>query len=128
MRVSLPENESYWGQDYTMPYGVDFEYSARESKNFEFDINDKLMKKRCLNGCEVEVKITYKDTEITSLNLGYGDNKQQSYKTKGDNKIKTVTFSVNSRFQNKHQKLGGIDFTINSKTAVPLIMIRVNFL
>lgn len=126
--VLMPESENYWGQDYTMPYGLDFEYSAREAKQFEFDINDELMEKRCQKGCDVEVKITYKDTAITNFNIGYGDNKQQSFETKGDNKIKTVTFSVNSHFQNKHQNLGGTDFIISSKITVPLIMIRVNFL
>ena len=126
--VSMPESENYWGQDYTMPYGVDFEFSARESKKFEFDINDKLMEKRCHKACDVEVKITYKDTAVTNINLGYGNNKQQSFRTNGDNKIKTITFSVNSLFQNKHQKHDDADFIISSITTVPLIMIRVNFL
>jgi hypothetical protein len=128
LSVSMPESENYWGQDYTMPYGVDFEFSARESKKFEFDINDKLMEKRCQKGCDIEVKTTYKDTAITTLNIAYGNNKLQSFKTKGDNKIKTITFSVNSHFKNINQKLVSTDFTISSKVTVPLIMIRVNFL
>ncbi len=126
LKVSMPASENYWGQNYYMPDGVDYEYSARKSKQFSFDINDQLIKKRCKTNCNLDVKITFKDTAKTSLNIGYGKEEKQTFKTKGDNKIKTVTFNVNSRFQNDFK---GSDFMIDSKMdELTLIMIRVNFL
>ncbi len=126
MRVSMPESENYWGQNYYMPEGMDYEYSARKAKQFEFDLNDDLSKIRCKNGCKAEIKVTFKDTDKTTMTVWYGNANSQGFKTKGDNKIKTVTFNVNSRFQND---LNGKDFMINSKTAdLTLIMTRVNFL
>jgi len=125
LRVSMPESENYWGQNYYMPEGVDYEYSARKAKQFEFDLNDNLSKIRCKNGCKAEIKITFKDNQKTTMNVWYDDEVSQGFTTKGDNKIKTVTFNVNSRFQND---LRGKDFMINSKTDLTLIMIRVNFL
>ncbi len=126
LRVSMPESENYWGQNYYMPEGMDYEYSARKAKQFEFDLNDSLTDLRCKNGCKAEIKVTFKDTHKITMNVWYGDKVSQGFKTKGDNKIKTVTFNVNSRFQNN---LRGKDFMINSKTTdLTLIMIRVNFL
>ena len=143
LRVSMPKSENYWGQNFYMPEGVDYEYSARKARQFEFDLNDSLSKMRCKNSCKAEIKVTFKDTHKTTMNILYGDEVSQGFKTKGDNKIKTVTFNVNSRFQND---LNGKDFIINSKTAdltlmigndfminsktadLTLIMVRVNFL
>ncbi|MCF6188951.1 MAG: hypothetical protein L3J51_00565 [Cocleimonas sp.] len=126
LRVSMPKNENYWGQNYYMPEGMDYEYSARKAKQFEFDLNDDLSMLRCDNGCKAEIKVTFKDTHKSTMNILYDKEFSQSFKTKGDNKIKTVTFNVNSRFQNE---LRGKDFMINSKTIdLTLIMIRVNFL
>jgi len=130
LKVRMPADENYWGQDYYMPEGIDYEFLARDSRQFNFDINDELSAKRCKNGCEAEIKITFKDRVKTTMNVLYSntnDNKNyQSFKTKGDNKIKTATFTVNSRFKNS---INGSDFTVNSKsTKLSLIMIRVNFL
>jgi hypothetical protein len=131
LKISMPASENHWGQDFYMPQGVDYEYSARMAKKFELDINDRLIQTHCKdqNKCKVEMKITYKDTAKTQLNLQYGDslgeNEIQSHLSSGDNKIKTLSFTVNSRFQNK---LMGSDFIITSKNPLPLIMIRVNFL
>lgn len=127
--ISMPASENYWGQNYYMPQGIDYEYSARVANQFEFDIEDSLIKTRCKNDCKVEVKITYKDTAKTRLNIQYGDNKIQSFTSNGDNKIKTVSFTVDSLFQkNLSDKVLGSDFMVTSKKALPLIMIRVNFL
>ena len=141
VKTFMPENEKYWGQNFYMPNGIDYEYFARKATKFEFDINDKLVKLRCKDACNTEIKITFKDTVKTDLSLWYNDDEhsesdQQTYQnyqrflTKGDNKIKTVTFTVNSRFQNN---LSDKDFMIKSmvksKAAeLSLIMIRVNFL
>ncbi len=124
--IKMPANENYWGQNFYMPAGTDYEYSARKAKQFEFDLNDELTKTRCENSCKAEIKVTFKDTDKTTMNVWYGNEDSQGFKTKGDNKIKTVTFNVNSRFEND---VRGKDFMINSKaTDLTLIMIRVNFL
>jgi len=126
LKVKMPANENYWGQDFYLPEGVDYEYFARKSHQFLFDINDELANMRCKNTCDAEIKITFKDTAKTTVNVWYGNKQYQSVKTKGDNKIKTVSFTVNSRFQNTIQ---GSDFMIESKAAdLNLIMTRVNFL
>ncbi len=139
MKIAMPASEKYWGQDFYMPNGVEHEYFARKSRQFEFDLNNNLAELRCKEGCDAEVKITFHDTVKTDLTLWYDDNihnihsthnSYQRFKTEGDNKIKTVTFTVHSRFQNNlSDKVQERDFMVNSKTAdLSLIMIRVNFL
>jgi len=128
LKVLLPESELYWGQDYTMPSGVDYEFMAREGNQFEFDINDTLIEKRCNKDCVVDIKITFKDTVSTELKFKYG-NKKQIFKTSGDGKIKTATFRIQSDFKSNISNTSKTtDFIISSQNTIPLIMIRVNFL
>lgn len=126
MKVSMPANENYWAQDYYLPDGVDFEYSARKARQFDFDINDHLSKQRCKTACTVEIKATFKDTAKMVLNIMTAEGNTQNFTTLGDNKIKTVTFTVKSIFRNR---FNGNDFSLKSNNAeIPLIMTRVNFL
>ncbi len=127
VKISMPESEKFWGQGYYLPQGVDYEYMARESNLFRFDLNDQLSKKRCkVGGCLVEIKATFKDTTNTQLTAYVGEGKSHIFQTVGDNKIKTVSFRLKSHFKNG---LSGSDIVLKSdKEAIPLILLRVNFL
>jgi hypothetical protein len=126
IKTSMPKEEKYWGQDYYMPDGIDYEYFARESRIFSFDINDQLTQLRCKDGCELEVKATFKDTSKTTLNTFVAEGRSQPFETRGDNQIKTVTFKIKSDFANK---LDGSDIVLKSEQGpIPLILLRLNFL
>ena len=125
IKISMSENENFWDQKYYLPDGIDYEYMARESKHFSFDINDQLAQKRCEKGCEVEIKATFKDTVKTSLNIVVAEGRSQFLETKGDNQIKTATFTIKSSLMNK---IKSSDVVLKSEHAIPLILLRVNFL
>lgn len=126
LKVSMPAEEKYWAQNFYLPDGVDYEYSAREGSQFSFNLNDELSIARCINGCPVEIKVTYKDTLKTTLTVQVAEGVTRALETKGDNQIKTASFKVNSKFENG---VSGSDFILKSETgAIPLILLRVNFL
>ncbi|WP_131906900.1 hypothetical protein [Cocleimonas flava] len=126
LKVSMPKSENYWYQGFYLPEGIDYEYFAREAKIFSFDVNDKLAEIRCQDGCDVEVKAIFKDTVKTSLSIEVAEGVSQNLETLGDNKIKTATFTLNSRFNNIKQNS---DLMLRSgQHAIPLIMLRMNLL
>lgn len=135
LKVTMPESENHWYQGYYLPDGIDYEYFARESKQFAFDLNDQLSKKRCKvqgssgslqKGCLVDIKATFKDTVKTQLTAYVEEGKSATIQTLGDNKIKTVTFTLQSQFKNG---LAGSDIVLKSNEAnIPLILLRVNFI
>lgn len=126
IKTSMPERENFWDQGYYLPNGIDYEYFAREAKQFSFDLNDQLAKIHCANGCPVEVKITFKDTLKTTLNVLVAEGRTPFVKTQGDGQIKTATFKLTSRFNNG---VSGSDFLVKSENGVlPVILVRVNFL
>jgi len=126
LKISMPASEHYWAQDFYLPDGIDYEYSARQAKQFRFDLNDELAQKRCHNGCNVALKVTFKDNLRTALQIQTAEGKSALLKTSADQQIKTATFRMNSKFQNK---LNGSDLIISSnKGEIPLILLRINFL
>ncbi len=126
IKIKMPASEKYWDQNYYLPEGIDYEYFAREGKVFNFDLNDELVSKRCKPDCDVEIKVTFKDTHRTKLTTIIGEGSSQSLQTQGDMQIKTGTFRLKSKFNNKNSKF---DFTLKSeKGKTPVIMLRVNFL
>jgi len=126
IKVTMPKSENYWFQGYYLPDGIDYEYFAREAKEFSFDVNDELAKMRCPDGCDVEVKAIFKDTAKTTLSVEIAEGVSQNLETLGDNKIKTATFTLNSRFSKIKQ---GSDLVLRSgQQAIPLIMLRMNLL
>lgn len=124
-KVMMPKEESYWGQDIYLPSGYDYEYSARSSSVFKFNISDELIRKRCKSKCSVEIKITIKDENKTNIWVETVEGRSMIFKAKGDKKIKTITFPVQSEFK----PLNAPDFVIRTD-GVPItaMLIRVNFL
>ncbi len=128
LKIKMPKSEKFWAQNYYLPEGVDYEYSARKAKQFRFNINDELTQKRCDGsfGCLVEIKVTFKDINKTSLIAKVEEGQSHALETNGDQKIKTATFMLNSQFKNG---IAGTDFLIESaQQDIPIILIRVNFL
>lgn len=125
VKIKMPKSEKYWAQDMYLPNGVDYEYAGRFSTQFNFDINDELIKKRCNNKCNAEVKVTIKDQTKTHFSIKVPEGETQLFQSTGDDKIKTITFPVISKFDNKHGK----DLIIQSGTSgVSVLFVRVNFL
>ncbi len=83
VKIHMPKEENYWDQKYYLPDNIDYEYFAREAREFSFDMNDELVKIRCQNGCEIEVKATFKDTVKTSLSVEVAEGITQSLETIG---------------------------------------------
>lgn len=126
IKVRMPASENHWYQGFYLPQGIDYEYFAREGKIFSFDVNDQLSQKRCSNGCEIEIKATFKDTDKTRLQVQVAEGVSQMIETNGDNSIKTATFTLSSTFKNQIQES---DFILNSIDGpISLILMRANFL
>ena len=128
IKIRMPASENYWGQNYYMPEGLDYEYAARKSKRFAFDLNNELANKRCAKGCEVEVKFTFKDTLKTGLTIQVAEGHTKTLQTSGDQHIKTATFKLKSRFSQGGLDSNGSDFILQSQQAIPVFLMRVNFL
>ena len=126
MHISLPADDKRWGQGFYLPGNLDFEYAARSSKQFNFNLNDELTRIRCASGCNVEVKVSYKDDTVSNLWLETSEGSSGSLKTTGDNHIKTATFKLHSYFKNITTKQ---DLLLKSDIApVSVILLRINFL
>ncbi|MEH6455459.1 MAG: hypothetical protein V7749_04000 [Cocleimonas sp.] len=130
IKVRMPKTENNWYQGYYLPEGIDYEYFAREAKQFSFDLNDELSQNRCNvnnnQGCEVELKATFKDSVKTRLHIQVAEGISQPLQTLGDNEIKTASFKINSKFINQLQ---GSDISLISESEpIPLILMRINFL
>ncbi len=126
LKINMPESENYWGQDMYLPDGVDYEYAARSGNRFDFDLNDQLSQKRCQTGCKTQIKLTFRDDNKTQLMLQVAEGTSQGIQTRGDHKIRTLTFNITSAFNNGLQ---GKDFRIlTSAKSLSLVLVRVNFL
>jgi hypothetical protein len=106
-----------------------YEYSARSSNEFQFDINDTVVANRCESGavCNLEVKVVFQDTVATTLSLVTEAGVVGAIETDGLAGTKTVTFNVEGTFNNGLEN--GADFKIvTSYVALPVFMTRVHFL
>ncbi len=131
IKIKMPKSENYWAQDFYLPDGIDYEYAARSSNKFKFDLNDELSSKRCENGCDAEIKVVFKDSTKTSLLVRIAEGITSTIQTLGDDKIKTATYKVTSKFANgiSSKIAKGYDFTIETSGAsLPVMLVRVNLL
>ena len=108
-----------------------YDYAARSSNEFLFDINDAVVSKRCDLGsaCQLEIKVVFQDTVATTLSLVTEAGVVGAIETSGDDVIKTVTFTADDTFANGLPN--GADFgivTVKDAHALPVFMTRVNFL
>ncbi|PWQ99561.1 hypothetical protein [Leucothrix arctica] len=106
-----------------------YEYSARESHEFTFDINDEVVSHRCPTGtlCEIAVKVVFEDSVATTLSVQTEVGTMASINTIGDGDIKTATLTFKGHFQNG---FNGADFglaTGSEAEALPVMITRVNF-
>ena len=125
MKINMPASDKLWGQGYYLPKDIDYEYAARSSQSFSFNLHDQLSKLRCKNGCPVELKFTYLDSQSSELSVQTGNTQTQSLKTTGDGQLKTATFKLNLSPGNNNEP----DFTLLSEiNPVDLMLLRVNFL
>ncbi|PWQ98492.1 hypothetical protein [Leucothrix arctica] len=125
MRINMPASDKLWGQGYYLPQGIDYEYAARSSQAFSFNLNDQLTKTRCNGDCPVEVKVTYLDSQQSKLSIQTDNKKTAALATKGDGKLRTATFRINLTPSHNNQADFKLIANINP---VNLMLLRVNFL
>ena len=126
MKIQMPASDKYWGQGFYLPTGIDYEYAARAANRFAFDLNDELTNARCLSGCSVQVKLTYKDDSRAKVWLSSATGNSGALATKGDGQIKTATFELDTTF---NKQLQGHDLTVQTDgQPLSLMMLRINFL
>ncbi len=126
MRINLSTNDKRWGQGFYLPRNVDYEYAARAGTQFSFNLNDELSQTRCPNGCNIEVKVSYQDDNVSKVWLENFGKQTGSLQTAGDGRVKTATFSLQARFDNTGSKQ---DLLLKSDSApLSVIMLRINFL
>ena len=123
MRVKMPVADNRWGQDFYLPDDINHEYAARSGTHFKFTLNEQLKAERCVLGCDIEVKVTFRDTKKTQLSIDSPSHKKIELSTTGDGKIKTASFSLNNYKASQSKK-----FLLKTKHKVPIMMLRVNFL
>ena len=122
MRITMSETDNRWGQDFYLPDNIHHEYAARSGTHFEFTLNQALKSERCIQGCKVEIKVTFKDSKASTLSIYTLKNNKSSLPTTGDSKIKTASFPLEISNKTKSS-----DFILQSKKALPILMVRVNF-
>jgi len=130
MRKNMPTDDNNWGAGHLISdrgIGQFYELYARKSNEMLFDINDQLMQERCPNGCNTEVKISFKDYSAVDLRVEYADGSSQIIRTSGDGNIKTVTFPISSVFMNTHR---GADFSIKTMdgSQLSVLIVRLNII
>jgi hypothetical protein len=127
MRKNMPESENFWGSNLISGRGNGeyYELYARKSKEMLFDINDQLMQQRCANGCNVEVKISFKDSRVMDLVVTHANGSSQVVRTQGDDKVRTASFAINSIFNNGYKNS---DFSIKTLdgSKLSVLIARVN--
>lgn len=105
-----------------------YEYAARLSHEFVFDIHDEVVAERCESPCQLEVKVVFRDSVATTLQVVNQDGVLSTLQTVGDGALKTANFAVSAGFSNQ---FSGGDFGVITAAAdqpLPVLMTRVNFL
>ena len=126
MRLEFPENDQRWGQGFYLPGNLNYEYAARSGTAFNFDLNDELTKTRCSSGCNIEVKVSYKDDNRGAIWIETPNRKSKTLNTSADGLIKTATFRLASQLSGND---AGQDLVVKSSGGpLSLILLRINFL
>lgn len=124
MKISMPESDKRWGQGYYLPRGTDFEYAARSSNEFAFNINEKLGQLRCPKNCTVEIKLTYLDSKKSVVWIKTSNGQSSKLQTIGDGKLKTASFNIDLPLNNASNQ---DDFWVKSeKNPLSLMLLRIN--
>ena len=124
-KINMPERENFWGQ-YYMPWGIDYEFAARASELFHFDLSDELARKRCGGGCNVEIKLSYRGTSDASIWIETAAGNSAVLALSNDQQIHTASFGLSSRFSNGLEK--SADFIVHSEGGeAELLLVRLVF-
>lgn len=108
--------------------GQPYELYARKSNKMDFDINDQLIQARCSSGCDIEVKVSFKDDRPMTLVVNHSGG-SETLTTQGGGFTRTATFPISGSFTNS---LGANQHDFNVETTdgsdLSVIMVRVNFM
>ena len=128
MRKDMPAIEGNWGLNMIAERNnAYYELYARKSANILFDLNDQLMQERCANGCDIEVKIVFRDDHPMNLQASHAGGNTAQLATTGDGKTRTATFPISGLFSNG---FGNADFSVQTGdgSELSVLMARVNIL
>ncbi|HHS88758.1 MAG TPA: hypothetical protein ENJ26_00140 [Rhodobacteraceae bacterium] len=124
-KVNMPEEEAYWAQ-YYMPWDIEYEYAARASDRFEFDLSDELMSARCPGRCTLSIKLSYLGDKPATVQVETADETSAAFDLTADGAIHTVTFPVTSKFAGS--LVNNADFIVRSDgNPLTLLLARVVF-
>jgi hypothetical protein len=126
MRKDMPRSENNWGLNMIADRGGEYyELYARKSNEMLFDINDQLMQERCGSGCNIEVKVVFKDDRVMNLQVNSSNGASAVLSTQGDGQTKTATFPINGNFTNG---FNNADFSVKTTDGSDLsvLMARIN--
>lgn len=126
MRINMPEGDKRWGQGFYLPRGINYEYAARASSSFAFNMNEQLGLIRCRQQCKVSIKLSYQDQTQSNISLETLRGSTQAVSTSGDGNIKTMSFELDLHPDHSPQKN---DFWVKAEgSPLNLIMVRINLL
>ncbi|MEE9322289.1 MAG: hypothetical protein V3U76_17755 [Granulosicoccus sp.] len=126
MRKDMPAGEGNWGLNMIAERdNAHYELYARKSPSLLFDLNDQLMQERCANGCDIEVKVVFRDDHQMNLQVSHAGGNTTQLATTGDGKTRTATFPISGLFSNN---FGNADFSVQTAdgTELSVLMARVN--
>jgi hypothetical protein len=100
-KINMPEREDFWEQFY-MPGDIDYEFAARASEEFHFDLSD----------ADIWVETAAGNSAVLALS--------------NDHQIHTASFGLTSRFGNGLEK--GAGFIVHAEGGeVELLFVRLVF-
>lgn len=126
MRKDMPEDENNWGLNMIADRnGAYYELYARKASSMLFDINDQLMQERCASGCDIEVKVVFKDDRRMQLQVEHAAGTSVQLATPGGGQTRTATFPISGMFING---FNDADFSVQTVdgSELSVLMARVN--
>ena len=128
-RVDLPASEAYWGQSFWLDLDDHpFEYSARASTTFEFDLDDDVAANRCAPTCNLAVLVTYDASGAGASQLAavVGDSARATAAVEPDSGVRTVSFGLDDvSFAERPGR--GPDLIVHADPTLAVMLVRVVF-
>ncbi len=128
-RVDFPADEQWWGQDFYLDIDDHpFEYSARTSAEFAFDLDDVVALRRCGQNCDATLKVSYDATNAGASKLRVVSSLGRSarVKVRAGSGVKTASFELKGvAFENSLK--GAADLLVRADEDLPILMVRLVF-
>jgi hypothetical protein len=128
-RIDFPADEQWWGQDFYLDIDDHpFEYSARTSLEFAFDLDDVVALRRCGQNCDATLKVTYdaSHTGASKLRVVSSLARSARAKVRAGSGVETASFELKGvSFDNSLK--GAADLLVRADEDLPILMVRLVF-